>query len=103
MNPMAQARGLQLALASRRVWLHDISPAGATLPRVQNRGSDVGHFPLATFPARNQQCSVGKVLFEPFAPSEDGVPEHADTIAHNRRAALTPALEGGASALQKGE
>jgi hypothetical protein len=36
-------------------------------------------------------------------PRHAGVPAHPGSLPHNRRAALTPALKGGASAPQAGE
>src|SRR5690348_14503129 len=75
MNPMAKARGLQLprndkgaASGCMTAARQDRSPAacapsGAWVrTRGLNPSVDAKHFPLATFPASNPQCSVFKVL-----------------------------------------
>jgi hypothetical protein len=72
-NDKAAASGLMTEARQRRA-----------LPRVQHRlqaqqrngdpSVDAKHFTLATFPAKNPQCSIGKVLFEPFALPASRVP-----------------------------
>lgn len=58
--------------------------------------------PWRRFPLGTSACSVGNVLLNrPLRLS--GVPEHTGNIPHKRRAALPPALTGGASAPQRGE
>ena len=84
--PMTEVRGLQLARNDKAAASglmtearQDRSPAAgaasaACATEEWNLSVDVGHFPWATFPAHNRQCAVFKVLFEPFAPSAEGVP-----------------------------
>jgi hypothetical protein len=83
---MTEVRGLQLprndkGAASGLITedRQDRSPAAcaasaACATEEWNPSGDVGHLTWATFPAHNRQCPIFKVLFEPFAPSEEGVP-----------------------------
>jgi TPR repeat protein len=107
MNPMAKARGLQLArndkaaaygcMTSARQGRNPAACASSEA-WMRNRGLnpsvDVGHFTLATFPASNPsnvqlaRCGANR------CPRHAGVPKHASSVPQHRGGGAYPMPKG---------
>jgi len=93
--PPAEAGSLQLTPTGVRVWPNDCgpaetSPATGTEPWVLT----VDILPWHRFLPGTRRMFSWKRAIEPFAPAGAGVPEHTDSIPHERRAAFIPAING---------
>jgi hypothetical protein len=97
MNPMAQARGLQLprndkGAASGRMTAAEqdrnpaaCAPSGAWVRTTgMNPSGDVGHFTLAMFPARNPPNVQWARCYLNRCPRRTGVPEQTGSVSQQR-------------------